>query len=443
MYGNCMSLISTLQFSLFIGSALLLSACGDEANQGIDTLFEDKDYSGDISWPPSQDASCPAWRIGEVVNITSSITLPKNCSYTQVTFRITKSNIEFNCNGAVLNGIKELNRHRFGDSYTTAQAPKNTAFQVVASEGELARLQNVTISNCQIVNYIHGADINYALSSLTIKNLKQGLVSEDLLRSKAPTNIKVTNSKIINAHGSGVYVYRYITDFQLVNSSIKGAGGPGLYLDAGTQSASIKNSSFEGNGFSSYDDTTRTRAARRSDDAKREGIAVDASGQHLISGNLFKDNGDGGVYLYKNCWENYTQPNEWPRLEGANNNKIENNTFFNETVGVWIAERADRDLADFVCGDLLALQEGNKKYYRDYATGNTITNNKFDLITTAIKVMDDNSIIEKNSFSRIEKYDIDIGSRVRLSLGDAVFNTSIDSNTFSKANSVRFQYGAQ
>ena len=46
---------------------------------------------------------------------------------------------------------------------------------------------------------------------------------------------------------------------------------------------------------------------------------------------FFKDNGDGGVYLYKNCWENYTQPNEWPRLEGANNNKIENNTFFNET----------------------------------------------------------------------------------------------------------------
>jgi len=438
-----MSLISNLQLSLLIGSASLLSACGDEANQGIDTLFEDKDYSGDISWPHGQDPSCPAWQVGEVVNINSSMTLPKNCSYNQVTFRITKSNVEFNCNGAVLNGIKELNRHRFGDSYTAAQAPKNTAFQIVAAEGEATRLQNVTVSNCQIVNYIHGADVNYALTSTTIKNLKQGLVSEDLLRSKAPTNIKVTNSKIINAHGSGVYIYRYITNFQLVDSSIKGAGGPGLYLDAGTRSATIKNVTFEGNGFSSYDDTTRTRAARRSDDAKREAIAVDASGQHLISSNLFKDNGDGGVYLYKNCWENYTQTNEWPRLDGANNNKIENNTFFNETVGVWIAERADRDLADFACGDPLALQEGSKKYYRDYATGNIITNNKFDLTTTAIKVMDDNSIIEKNTFSRIEKYDIDVGSRVRLSIGDAVSNTNIGSNTLSKVNSVRFQYGAQ
>lgn len=431
------------QASFIIVTVLFLSACNDEINQGIDNLFEDKDYSSEITWPSNQNTSCPVWLTGATITVNESIRLPANCVYNQVTFLINKPYIDFDCNGAVLNGIKQVGRHRFGDTYSVNEAPKSIAFQITTTEANTNRLQEITIRNCQIVNYIHGVDVKYSLSAATVKGLRQGTVSEDLLRNKSPNNIKVISSKIINSHGTGIYIYRYITNFQLLNSIIKGAGGAGLYLDAGTESAVIKNSTFEGNGFSSYDEIARVRSARRSDDAKREAIAVDSSKQNLISQNSFKDNGDGGIYLYKNCWENYTSTNEWPRLQGSNNNKIENNHFFNETVGVWVAERADRDLASFNCGDPLTLQEGSKKFYRDYSDSTTIKNNSFDMIETAIKVMDNNSIIESNKFSRIENYDIDIGSRVRAKISDAVVNTNIGSNTYSKLNSVRFQYGAQ
>jgi hypothetical protein len=438
-----MSLISKLKLSCLIAVPLVLSACGDEVDQSVDNLFEDMDYSDSIAWPQTQNANCPVWKAGDTITINSSLKLPQNCVYNQVTIKLAKPNIEFDCNGAVFNGIKELHRHSFGDTYTAAEAPRGTAFQVAQAEAETTRLQNISIRNCQILNYIHGFDVKYNLSANTIFGLRQGTVSEDILRTKAPADIKVFNSKIINTHGSGVYVYRYITNFQMSDTHVKGAGGPGLYLDSGTRAATIKGSFFEGNGFSSYDETTRVRAARRTDLAKREGIAIDSSGQHVIQSNSFKDNGDGGVYLYKNCWENSANANEWPRLDGANNNKIDGNYFFNETVGIWVAERADRDLADFNCGDPIVLQEGSKKFYRDYASTNILSNNRFDMMQTGIKVMDDNTVIERNTFARVENYDLDIGSRVRLAIGDAVSNTNVGTNTYSKANSIRYQYGAQ
>ncbi|HMT92580.1 right-handed parallel beta-helix repeat-containing protein [uncultured Thiothrix sp.] len=421
----------------------LLSACKEEIDQGIDNLFEDKNYSADINWPSSQNSNCPIWKAGETVNVSASIVLPSNCTYNQVTFKITKPNIEFDCNGSVLNGLKQIGRHRFGDTYSASEAPRAIAFQISSAEASSTRVQNVSIRNCQIINYIHGVDVKYELKTTTIAGLRQGLVSEDVLRRQAPTNVKVINSKIINSHGTGIYIYRYVSNFQLENSSLKGSGGSGIYLDAGTELANINYSIIEGNGFSTYDETTRIRSARRSDEAKREGIAIDGSTQNTIESNSFKDNADGGIYLYKNCWENYTNTKEWPRLNGSNDNIIAKNSFFNETVGVWIAERADRDLASFNCGDPLALQEGSKKFYIDYANATSVIKNKFDLNQTAIKVMDNNSVIEGNTFSRIDGYDIDVGSRVRAKIGNAISSTNIGSNTFSKINSVRFQYDSQ
>ena len=432
-----------LKLSGLLVVSVVLSACGDEAQQAIDNLLEDPDYSNELVYPQTQGANCPNWQNGQTVVISASTTLPANCAYNQVSIKITKPNVEFNCNGTVFNGIKGLRRHRYGNTYTNAEAPVGIGFQIASAELDTTRLQNITIRNCQITNYIHGIDIRHNLSQATINGLKQGLVSEDTLRLKAPSNIKIVNTKIINSHGSGIYTNRYVTYLALNNTSIKGSGGPGLYLDAGTRYATVSTSLFEGNGFSSYEDATKVRSARRSDLAKREGIAIDASGQHTIQSSSFKDNGDGGIYLYKNCWENYTKTSEWPRLEGANNNKIEANSFFNETVGIWVAERADRDLTDFNCGDNLVLQEGSKKYYRDYASGNIISNNKFDIVKTAIKIMDDNTIISGNTFSRVEDYDIDVGSRIRQTIGDAVSNTNIGVNTLSKANSIRYQYGSQ
>ena len=36
---------------------------------------------------------------------------------------------------------------------------------------------------------------------------------------------------------------------------------------------------------------------------RREGIAIDGSSEHFISGNDIIDGALGGIMLYKNCWE--------------------------------------------------------------------------------------------------------------------------------------------
>ncbi|MEZ5479924.1 MAG: right-handed parallel beta-helix repeat-containing protein [Thiolinea sp.] len=417
-----------------------LGGCDDETlDEIVDEFYEDMDYSYEVIWPTQNNSACPAWGRGQTISISESMQLPPRCVFEQVTININRSDVDFDCNQAVFNGITERVRHEYGDSYRPAEnAPWGTAFRIRNAETATNPLQNITIRNCQITNYIHGVDVALNLSAETRAGLRAGTVNEDTLRAKAPANIRVLNTHIINTHGSGVFIYPYVTDFQFLNSHIKGAGGPGLYLDAGSRASHIENSVFEGNGFSSYSTETMTRSARRSDDAKREGIAIDSSTQHLIRNNFFQDNGDGGIYLYKNCWENAeTRPNEVPRTEGANLNRIEGNRFQNETTGVWLAERADRDLSGFNCGDPLIYEEDGKKYYRDQARENVVADNRFENMRTGVRVMDDANTVRGNVFVQTEHYDIDVGSRTRELINDPVSGTVVDGNTLSKPNGIQ------
>lgn len=423
-----------------------LSACDDEnVREVVDSLYEDPSYADDVVWPTQAGTGCPSWQRGETVTITESMQLPANCTFEQVTVHINASDVDFDCNSAVFNGLREQKRHEYGDSYSPSEtAPQGVGFLVRGSETAASPLQNITIRNCQITNYIHGVDVSLTLSSETTAGLRAGTVNEDTLRALAPANVQVLDSIIIDTHGSGAYIASYVTGFQLLRSSIKGAGGPGLYLDSGSRSAVIQNAVFEGNGFSSYNSETYSREARRSDLAKREAIAIDASTRHQVLNSTFRSNGDGGVYLYKNCWEDAeSDTTEIPRTEGANFNRIEGNRFVNETTGVWLAERADRDLADFDCGDPVIYEDDGEKYYRDIARENSVTDNRFEQLHTGVRVMDDANTIQNNTFVSSEELDIDIGSEIREKIADPVTGTVVDGNTLSKTDGIRYRYGAQ
>lgn len=431
--------------------ALMSTGCSDDveklvdgAEELIDDLFDDKNYAGEINFPAQVSSQCPSWSRRETVVIDASMKLPENCVFEQVTVRLSGSDIDFDCNNAVFNGMTKVGRNEYRDEYRVEEAPHGIAFFIGDNENTAVRSGNINIKNCQIINYIHAVDVQLSLTAATRAALRKGEADEDVLRAKAPANIRVINSKIINTHGSGIYINRYVTGFQLLNSSLKGAGGPGLYLDAGSRSATVDGSVLEGNGYFSYDDKARVREARRSDKSRREAIAIDASTRHVITNNTFRDNADGGVYLYKNCWEHADNPNQLPRPEGADFNRIEGNKFIKETTGVWMAERADRDLSGFECGDALIYENTNddKKYYRDFARENSVINNTFDNNGFAIRVMDDANVIRGNTFAGSENFDIDVGSAIRQTVGDPVSGTLMSGNTLSKTDGIRFRNGA-
>lgn len=439
------NLLKIKMFPLVLSVSLIGAGCvdKDDVDELIDDLFEDKSYAEEISFPAQANSQCPAWARRQTVEINRSMKLPENCVFEQVTIKLSGADIDFDCNNAVFNGLAKVNRNEFRDAYTIEEAPQGIAFFINDAENAALRSGNIKIRNCQIINYIHAVEVQLSLTPETQQALRKGDVNEDTLRAKAPSNIQVSNTKIINTHGSGVYINRYVTGFKLLNSSLKGAGGPGLYLDAGSRSATVNNSILEGNGFFSYDGQRRVREARRSELAKREAIAVDASTRHVISNNTFRNNADGGIYLYKNCWEDAdSDPTELPRLEGANFNKIEGNKFINETTGVWVAERADRDLNGFDCGDELIYEKDREKYYRDFARENSIIANTFDNNEHAIRVMDDANIVRNNTFTSTDDFDIDVGSEIREKVGDPVSGTLLNGNVLSKTDGIRFRNGA-
>ncbi|HPQ97287.1 MAG TPA: right-handed parallel beta-helix repeat-containing protein, partial [Thiolinea sp.] len=403
-------------------------------------LYRDVDYGDRIQWPAVVNPACPAWKAGQVVAVRESMTLPPDCVFPQVTMALRRSGrpIVFDCNGAVFNGLPGRQRNPLGQPYPAQAIPAGTAFMIRTGEGGRAPLQDITLRNCQIINYQMGINIGLTLSAQTREQLRAGKADRQALQARAPTRIRVLNTRIVNTHGSGIYVYPFAAGVQLQQVLIAGAGGPGLYLDADTREVMVENSEFAGNGFSRYDSRRRVRTARRSALSRREGIAIDASGPHVIRNSRFHANADGGIYLYKNCWEQAaTDPASFPRTTGADRNLIQGNAFENETIAIWVGERADRDLSGFRCGDPLYLQQGRARYYRDYARGNRILGNTFQQVGDGIRVMGDNTRIANNRFTAVQGHDVVIGSAIRSRRREPVRGTVLQGNHYSRPDAVQ------
>ena len=421
--------------------AALTSGCAhlDTGLRAVMPLPNDSVFVERLTIPEANNPACPAIRPGSTFDITRSMTFPAGCRYERVTLRIRQPNITLDCNGALLNGLRSLRRHSAGEPYAKGAEPKSHGILIVGQEQDATPIRNVTVRNCQLLNYGTGVLVVLGMEPTTFQRARQaGKVSEMArLQAQAPGDIRLENLDIVNSHGSGLYVQRFVTDVRFSGGSILGSGGVGLYLEAGTRGAEILNNTFEGNGFASYDSKTRERGRRLSDNARREALAIDGASDNTIRGNVFRNNADGAVYLYKNCWEHAKdKPREMPRDGGADRNVIAANRFENETTGVWLAERADRDLAGFACGDKLYDSDGAQRFYRDYARGNQINNNVFVSNGVGVRVQDDQNSLHGNRFSDSGEADILIGSLVRHRQQQPVATPHMQNNQLSDADGV-------
>lgn len=378
--------------------------------------------------PPVQPSACPNWQPGETVTITENTTLPPGCYYQRVSFVIQQSNIQFDCNGAVLNGTGTVHKNADFIPYSESNAPAGVAFSITSLQNKM--INDIEVRNCKIKNYVDGVRIKTLLTPETVKQLKtmrDGLALEETLRSYAPQAIQLNNLSISDAHKHGVYVDRYVHHVEITNGVISNSGNSAIYLESGTQQVAIRQMRLEHNGYSSYDRDKRVSLPRLGV-ARREAIAVDSSAQNLIDSNVLRDNAAGGIFLYKNCYEKYQDAAQMPRLQHSDANRIVHNQFQNEAVGVWLASRQSRDLADFSCGDAVVYSQSGQQFFRDFAQDNLVSGNTFTNVEVGVKVEDDHNQVRNNQFVGDSQTDIQVGSSIRSLLKQPIIDVDLAGN---------------
>ncbi|HEN8799556.1 TPA: right-handed parallel beta-helix repeat-containing protein [Pseudomonas putida] len=284
--------------------------------------------------------------------------LESACTYNQ-SIIISSSNISLDCDGATLDG---LGRSKYG-------------IQIV-SKGQ--KLSGVKVSNCNVKNF----SINGVMVGSGIPDFKRSNDREENYQT-SPTQVDLSNLKVEGSGNVGVYLYSYVTDVTLRNSVISGSKSSGVYLEQSSKNNKLIDNVIRENGVW---DGPKT--------GQREGLSIDSSANNLIQGNSFIRNAAGGVFLYKNCGENYSKGMAVLRWQSSNDNVIRNNKFVDEKIGVWIASRQGSNLSHRDCGD---PSLGNtKKYYRDYADNNVVEGNKFCRNQEYIRIAGNNNVVRDN-----------------------------------------------
>jgi hypothetical protein len=428
-------------------SSIILSACEIEdkiKESFVDyatPLSEQTSNHGDPARVlPPNPVGCPNWQKNDIIDIAESLTLPAGCRYDRVSLRILdKSDITLDCNGAVLSGLDREFRQAIDKPYSEETAPINVGIQIGTGPN---RMNNITIKNCNLRNYVRGIRVTLGFSEQQKEDLRNNInvaALEDFLRTGSPKNVKIQDSVINFSHKDGIYIDRFVTGFVLENSSVNFTGAVGLYLDSGSEGAIIRNSTFTKNGHSDYDPSKRKRIRRLAVDT-REAIAIDSSFNHTVENNTFAQNSRGAVFIYKNCNEHAQDPRQIPRYQSADNNLITNNIFNNEAIGVWVASRQSKDLAALECGSPImaegTVRFGPKKedafYYEDFAKNNQVSFNTFNDVNRAVVIEDDNNFVLNNVFNGKADFDVQVGTRYRTeNFSHPVTNTTIQNNSFN------------
>jgi parallel beta-helix repeat protein len=128
-----------------------------------------------------------------------------------------------------------------------------------------------------------------------------------------------------------VFVDGYVSGVVLRDLEIAGAGGVGVYLEAGSRDNVVTRCDIHDNGYGDVDPAgipiVIGGVTFRYLSTGREGIAIDGSRDNRILRNRIARNSAGGIFLSKNCGEDFTsRPAQWwERRYGADGNVIVRN----------------------------------------------------------------------------------------------------------------------
>ncbi|EJN40123.1 parallel beta-helix repeat (two copies) [Pseudomonas sp. GM84] len=302
--------------------------------------------------------------------VGGEIRLQAGCRY-NATVVISKSDTTLDCAGATLDG----------------QGVRNVGIQIT---GRGKKIKNINVKNCRVENFTNrGVNVTSGVAKSALsKEVRENY-------RLAPENVVLENIQVLAAGRGGVYFDSYVFNSTLKDSLVQGAGKVGVYLEQGTRGISILNNTIKENGAST----------------RREGLAIDSSAHNVIEGNVFEGNAGGGIFLYKNCGENFKSGKSVLRWQSSDFNRIVNNEFRTQPVGVWIASRQSRDLSKWGCGDPALDKQG--RFYADSANNNLVESNRFCGVGVPVRVEGDNNYVGHN------KIDVESASQVVEPFRDA------------------------
>ncbi len=271
--------------------------------------------------------------------IQGKLDLAEGCVF-ETSIKIISSNTILDCKGSTFLGL-----------------PGQKIGLLIDSEGR--ELNNVVVRNC----IFRGFESSGIRISWDINDVAKGNDKEEIYR-RTPTKILLDNIKVIDSGRVGVYIDDYVSGVSIVGSEISNSGGVGIYLEHSSRDNKIIGNVISKNGF-------RNKSSR-------EGLAIDSSANNEVIGNSFVGNSAGGVFLYKNCGEHFDSGRQVIRWQHSNFNIINNNKFFEEKIGIWLASRQNKKLDKWGCGD----PKNTHGNYDDFANNNIVADNNFCKVET-------------------------------------------------------------
>lgn len=283
------------------------------------------------------------------VEITCDVTLdPKDVIARPIAFSGARaSGVTFDCRGATLGTPDMAISHR---------RPTVMIRSLQARDGSWSVPKAITVKNCTIIGNMRlaGLGLNGQSEPVRRSSLKQGHTAR--AQAAAPTAIVLDNLDVVARGTLPLYLGPGVTRVTVSGSRFRGeTTATALYLDAESSENRII-----GNRFAVK--TTR-----------REQIAVDGSAGNLISGNVFEDAINGGIFLYRNAGEGGTIRHQPPQ-----HNRIEGNHFRYEGLvrprpAVWLNQRNGRTTHRLSAPD---LPLGSSLDPRDLAKYNVVRDNR-------------------------------------------------------------------
>jgi parallel beta-helix repeat protein len=318
-------------------------------------------------------------RAAERIVVSAPTHLDPSCDYTGGV-DVTTSGAVLDCRGARIVRTSADTERNGIDITTTTAVP----------------LENVTVRNC----VVEGWGNNLRIQREGYKDLAAGEEYEN-----GTSAILVENTHFYDSTASGVFVGAYVTGTTLRNIEVSGSAAVGIYVEAGSKDNVIEDSRIHHNGFG---DTGPEGVPivvggveLRYESTGREGIAIDGSRDNVVRGNWIAANSNGGIFLYKNCGEDFTtRPNaHWVRRYGATGNLITGNLISAEKNGVWVGARAAENQRFMDCSDPAYIDEDIRRVHLDPASDNTIRGNNFLYNVYGVRVEDDRTTVEDNDFT--------------------------------------------
>ena len=367
---------------------------------------------GLLAWGPTPTAGAvevPCADLDTVLVLTEDTELTPGCTYTGG-IEIHTSGVTLDCRGAKI----------------VSDGPPGASRGILISSPVDVPLSDVTVRNCEVAGFLN--DIKVTRDGF--RDLPEGVEYENGF-----SNIVIEDNLLRDSRGVGLFVDGYVVDVTIRRNLITRTGSSGIYLDTGSAANHIHDNELVDNGYGENGPHWQTFDLAGEEfwwwGVGREGLAIDGSRFNHVHDNRFTGSSVGGILVYKNCGEYPEADRYYERRYGSHGNLIEANTFDGELNGVWVGSRMAENTLPMECTDPAYIDEPYRRVVHDRASGNTVRSNTFDGVTYGIRVEDDDTVVEGNTFlgTGPEQHAVIIGTPLRTEvLGQPVSGTRLVGN---------------